>query len=227
MLATALPILAATGPTDGIAGWAVRVMEAMGAPGVAVLVAAENIFPPIPSEVFLPLAGFTASVGSMSLVAAILWATVGSLVGAWALYGLGVVLGRDRLLHIIERMPMVDVDDMLKAERVFNKHGKSAVLFGRVMPIVRSLISIPAGLERMNFLLFSVLTFIGSLVWNTALIYAGYALGERYSLVENYVGYFQWVIIAVILAFLVWYVVHYIRHRRDTTRDTTRHADRV
>lgn len=218
---------AASPPTDGIAGWAVSIMEALGAPGVAVLVALENIFPPIPSEVFLPLAGFTAGVGSMSLTAAIVWATVGSLVGAWALYWLGVVLGRDRLIHIIDKMPMVDVDDMVKAESVFNRHGRSAVFFGRLMPIVRSLISIPAGLERMPFVQFSIFTFLGSLVWNAALICAGYWLGDQYDVVQNYVGYFQWVIVAVIVVVVVWYVVKLVRRHRgkgdDTDRDTSSH----
>lgn len=206
-------------PVDGIAGWAVKVMETLGAPGVGVLIALENLFPPIPSEVLLPLAGFTASLGTMNIVAAIVWATVGSVVGAWALYALGAVLGRDRLIHIIDRMPLVDVDDMLKAESVFNKHGKKAVLFGRLMPIVRSLISIPAGLERMSFVQFTLLSALGSLVWNAILVYAGYVLGEQYTVVEGYVGYLQWIVIAVIAVAVIAYAVHLVR-KHQRSRDT-------
>lgn len=215
------PLLPATSslPVDGIAGWAVKVMETLGAPGVGVLIALENLFPPIPSEVLLPLAGFTASLGTMNIVAAIVWATVGSVVGAWALYALGAVLGRDRLIHIIERMPLVDVDDMLKAESVFNKHGKKAVLFGRLMPIVRSLISIPAGLERMSFVQFTLLSALGSLVWNAILVYAGYVLGEQYTVVEGYVGYLQWIVIAVIAVAVIAYAVHLVR-KHQRSRDT-------
>lgn len=217
-ITAALPALqTAATPTDGMAGWAISVMEALGSPGVAVLVALENLFPPIPSEIILPLAGFTASLGSLSLVGAIVWATIGSTVGAWALYAVGRALGRDRMIRIIDAMPLVDVDDMLKAEEVFNRHGKSAVFFGRLMPIVRSLISIPAGLERMPLFMFTVLTLLGSGLWNTILILAGYLLGEQYHVVESYVGYLQWVVIAAIVGVVVWYVWRALRRRRTTT----------
>ena len=108
-------LLAAATPTDGFTGWVVRVMEMLGEPGAGLLVALENLFPPIPSEVILPLAGFSASVGTLNLYWAIVCTTIGSLVGAWCLYGLGVWLGRDRLLRLIDWMPLVDVEDMLKA----------------------------------------------------------------------------------------------------------------
>lgn len=213
---------ASTPPTDGIAGWAIQVMETLGSPGVALLVALESIFPPIPSEIVLPLAGFTASLGSLSLVGAIVWSTTGSVVGAWALYWLGVVLGRDRLVGIVDRMPLVDVEDVLKAEAVFNRHGRKAVLFGRLLPMVRSLISIPAGLERMPFLLFSMLTLIGSLVWNSALVGAGYALGQQWHVVQNYVGYLQVAVVVVIVAAVGWYVVVRIRrHRAQRSSDAS------
>ncbi|MDO5629378.1 MAG: DedA family protein [Mobilicoccus sp.] len=221
------PLLqAAADAPGGLAGWAVSVMEALGAPGVALLVAAENLFPPIPSEVILPMAGFAASQGSLSLTWAIVWATIGSVVGAWCLYGLGAWLGRARLLRIVDRMWLVDVEDVLKAEEVFNKYGKVAVLFGRVLPVVRSLISIPAGVERMPFLTFTVLTALGSAVWNSALIGAGFWLGEQYHVVEAYVGYLQWVVIAVIAVAVIAYLVRAIRKERGAgTHPEVRRAE--
>lgn len=213
-LPTTLP--AAATPTDGFTGWIVQVMDTLGAPGAGLLVALENLFPPIPSELILPLAGFSASLGTLNIYATIVWTTLGSLVGAWALYGLGVWLGRDRLMRIIDRMPLVDVEDMITAESWFNRHGRSAVLFGRVIPMVRSLISIPAGLERMNPLSFSLYTLIGSGVWNTLLIMAGYLLGENWAVVEDYVGYLQYVVIAVVVVFVIWYVVRQVRKHRAT-----------
>ena len=201
--------------TDGMTGWVINVMEALGSPGAGLLVAAENIFPPIPSEIILPLAGFTASQGSLSLSGAILWTTAGSIVGAWALYALGVILGRDRLMRFFDWMPLVDIDDVYKAEAWFNRYGYPVILFGRLLPIIRSLISIPAGLERMPLLQFTLFTTIGSGIWNTILVYAGYALGENWGLVEGYVGYLQYAVIAAVLAFIVWYLVRHFRKQRS------------
>src|SRR5436309_4837498 len=175
--------MTATAPApemDGIVGWVVHLMEALGAPGVGLAIALENVFPPLPSEVFLPLAGFAASRGDLSLVAAIVWTTIGSVVGALALYGLGAALGRNRLRAIADRMPLVDVGDIDKAEAWFAKHGPKAVFFGRMVPLVRSMISVPAGVERMNVPLFLGLTAAGSLIWNSIFVVAGYLLGENW-----------------------------------------------
>ncbi|SNV24098.1 DedA family protein [Dermatophilus congolensis] len=219
MLLTGVSVLmggavAAGGAGGGMTQWIVGVMEALGAPGAGLLVALENVFPPIPSEVILPLAGFTASQGTLSLMSAIVWTSVGSLVGAWALYALGVVLGRDRLFRFFDWMPLVDVEDIEKAEAWFNRYGYSVVFFGRMLPLIRSLISIPAGLSRMPLLQFSVFSLVGSVLWNSVLIYAGFALGEKWDQVEQYVGYLQYVVIAAIVAFLGWYLVRYFRKHR-------------
>ncbi|GAB48395.1 DedA family protein [Mobilicoccus pelagius] len=217
-----VPTPAAAPPTDGVAGWVVQVMDAVGAPGVGLLVGVENLFPPLPSEVILPLAGFSASLGTLSLVGAIVWATLGSVVGAWALYGLGHVLGRERIVRLLEKMPLVDVDDMLRAEEFFVRHGSTAVLVGRVVPVVRSLVSIPAGLERMPLLRFTVLTGLGSLVWNAALVLAGYALGEQYGLVAHYLEYVQYVVLAAVAVGLAFYVRTRLRRRRAGEREASR-----
>src|SRR5688500_19914255 len=117
--------------------WITKLMEALGSPGAGLAIALENVFPPVPSEVILPLAGFTASQGKISLVAAILWTTAGSVAGALALYYLGAWLGLPRLRRIADRMPFVTVSDVDKADEWFDKHGTKAVFAGRMVPVVR------------------------------------------------------------------------------------------
>ncbi|MDX8028864.1 DedA family protein [Lentzea sp. BCCO 10_0856] len=195
--------------------WITRLMEALGSPGAGLAVALENVFPPVPSEVILPLAGFTAGQGKISLIAAILWTTAGSVVGALALYGLGAWLGLERLRRIADRVPFVKVSDVDKADAWFDEHGTKAVFVGRMVPVVRSLISIPAGVSGMPVVKFTLYTAAGSLVWNTALILAGYALGENYELVDRYLG---WVSTAVLVALAIaigWFVVSRVKARRS------------
>ncbi|WP_406052015.1 DedA family protein [Kribbella sp. NBC_00889] len=204
-------------PTGGVAGWAIDMMERLGAPGAGLAVALENLFPPLPSEVILPLAGFAASRGDLGLVSAIVFTTLGSIVGALALYGVGAGLGRDRTRAVARKLPLVKLEDVDKAETWFTRHGPQAVLIGRLVPVVRSLISVPAGVERMPVSLFLVLTALGSLIWNSLLIVAGYQLGERWQVVESSVGVFQWVVIAAAVAAVVWFVVVKLRGRRSVS----------
>lgn len=149
-------------------------MEAVGAPGVGFVVALENLFPPIPSEVVLPLTGLTASRGGFTLLEAIFWTTAGSLLGAYVLYILGRWLGRDRTRALIGRIPFVAVEDVDKVEAWFARHGYKAVFLGRMVPLFRSLVSIPAGIDSMPLLPFLGLTLAGSPVWNSVLVLAGY-----------------------------------------------------
>ena len=202
-------------PTGGVAGWAIELMERLGAPGAGLAVALENLFPPLPSEVILPLAGFAASRGDLGLLSAILFTTLGSIVGALALYGVGAGLGRDRTRAIAGRLPLVKVQDVDKAEEWFIRHGPKAVLIGRLVPVVRSLISVPAGVERMPVAAFLALTAVGSVVWNSLLIVAGYQLGERWHVVESSVGVLQKLVIVGAVAAVVWFVVVKIRARRS------------
>ncbi len=196
-----------------IAEWAIGLMETLGAPGAGAAVALENLFPPLPSEVILPLAGFAASKGEVSLVGALVWTTLGSLVGALVLYGAGAALGRERTRRLAERLPLVKVEDLDKAEAWFDRHGTKAVLIGRLIPVVRSMISVPAGVERMPLPLFATLTALGSAAWNGVLIAAGYQLGEQYHLVERYVGILQTVVLVAVAAGLVWFAVAKLRGR--------------
>ncbi|MFB9719393.1 DedA family protein [Planobispora longispora] len=193
---------------DGVAGWAISIMEALGAPGAGIAIALENLFPPLPSEVILPLAGFTASQseGKMSLFDAVLWTTLGSVVGALVLYGVGALLGRERVIFIASKLPLINVSDIEKTEAWFARHGKKTVFFGRMIPIFRSLISIPAGVERMPLSIFTILTLAGSLIWNTAFIMAGYALGEQYHLIEQYMGIVSKAVLGVVLLAVVIFI---------------------
>lgn len=198
----------------GVAGWAVDIMERLGGPGAGLVIALENLFPPLPSEIILPLAGFTASQGNFSVAGAIFWTTMGSVVGALALYTLGAVFGRDRFRAVWGTLPLVNMADLDRTEAWFDRHGKKAIFFGRMIPIFRSLISIPAGIERMPLLLFTLLTTAGSLIWNTIFVVAGYQLGENWHLVENYAGVFQKIVIAVVAVLVLWFVISRVRSGR-------------
>lgn len=190
----------------GVAGWAVDVMETLGGFGAFLLIGLENLFPPLPSEIILPLAGFTASLGTLSLIEMILWCTAGSVVGAWLLYGVGAALGRERTRKIMGALPLVNVNDIIKTEAWFDKHGRWTVFLGRMIPIFRSLISIPAGVTRMSLLIFTALTTAGSLIWNTILIYAGYLLGENWAAVEGWVSVLSRIVLVSVIVFLIWWI---------------------
>lgn len=191
---------------DGAAGWAVDLMEHLGGPGAGLAIFVENLFPPIPSEVILPMAGFAARLGELSLVGAIVWTTVGSVLGAWMLYALGAYLGPDRIRRIVSRMPLMDGEDVDKSRAWFAKNGSKAVFFGRMLPLFRSFISIPAGIERMNFALFTALTLLGSLIWNSVFVLAGYLLGANWHRVEPYASALQYIVLAAVVLGIGWSV---------------------
>ena len=194
---------------EGLVDWVISVVEALGYWGVAALVALENLFPPIPSEVVLPLAGFVAVEGEASFVGMVIAATVGSMVGAFALYGIAAAIGPVRLRGRVARYGKwfgLDVADLDKSEQWFDRRAASAVLVCRCIPLMRSLISIPAGLRRMPLLPFSLYTLLGSLVWNIALIGAGYLLGERWQEVEDPLALVQNLVLITIGAAIAWFV---------------------
>jgi membrane protein DedA with SNARE-associated domain len=187
-------LLASTGSQgadlDGVAGWAVDLMEKLGAPGAGLAIALENLFPPLPSELILPL------------------------VGALVMYAAGAVFGRRRLYAVWAKVPLLKTEDLERTEAWFARHGKATVFFGRMIPIFRSLISIPAGVERMPLLTFVVLTTLGSLVWNTVFVTAGYTLGEQWHRVEAYANTFQTVVIGAVLLVFALFVVVRVRSLR-------------
>ena len=193
-------------------------MDTLGGPGAAIIVGLENVFPPIPSEVILPLAGFSAAQGTFSVVAAVLWTTLGSVVGAVVAYGLGFWLGAERVRALFGRIPLMEVRDFDTAERWFDRHGVASVFFGRMVPVVRSLISIPAGVARMNFLLFLALTAGGSLIWNTIFVVGGYLLGGQWHRIESVAGWFSNAVVAAIIAVAVVFFVRRLLRKRAECR---------
>jgi membrane protein DedA with SNARE-associated domain len=201
----------------GITGWVASVIESLGEVGVGLLVALENLIPPIPSEVVLSMAGFLAHEGRVNLVLVYIAATAGSVVGALALYWLGHALGEDRLKRWLDRIPLVDSDDLDTADRWFERHAKSTVLFGRCAPVVRSLISIPAGANHMHLGVFTLLTAIGSGVWNLIFVGGGYLLGSRWERIQQYSDYFNYVIYALMVFAVVSWAVKKGRKRRRAT----------
>lgn len=203
----------------------VSLVGALGAPGVGIAVAAENLFPPIPSEVILPSAGFAAASGSMGLMSAIVWATIGSVVGALALYALGAWFGRARFYSLASKIPFVKEADIERAEAWFVRRGPLAVLLGRVVPVVRSLISIPAGIERMKLLPFTLYTAIGSALWNSVLIGAGYALGANWAIVEEWISRYQLIVFGLAgIALVVWMVRKWTARRSRESAVKARHC---
>lgn len=186
--------------------WSVSLMDVVGAPGAGIAIALENLFPPLPSEVVLPMAGLAASRGSFTLFEAIAWTTAGSIVGAFLLYGLGAWLGVDRLRRIAARVPLLHPEDIDRTVGWFHRHGGAAVFFGRMIPIFRSLISIPAGVTRMPLWRFGLLTAAGSLIWNSLFVLVGFFLGESWPVVEQYVDVLQYLVIAGVAIAVAWFL---------------------
>lgn len=173
---------------SSLATWVQDVIEQLGYVGVALLVVAENVFPPIPSEIVLPFAGFVAQRGSESVIIMILAATVGSVGGALIMYWIAAFIGDERL-HAFTRKfgkwVQIREVDLSRAEEWFDRHATSAVLLGRCVPLIRSVVSIPAGFRRMKLVPYLAYTFAGSLVWNILLIGAGALLGDNWERVGD------------------------------------------
>ena len=163
--------------------WITDFMEQFGYIGIFLMIALENVFPPIPSEVILPFGGFMTTYTELTVVGVIIASTAGSVVGAVILYGIGLLLDVERLEKIIDRwghILRVTKEDIHKADAWFDKYGVWTVFFCRMVPLIRSLISIPAGMSNMKFSLFLIFTFFGTLIWNIILVSIGAALGENW-----------------------------------------------
>ncbi len=217
---------------EGDGGWltslmelVVSLMEVIGPIGAGIAIALENLFPPLPSEAILPMAGLAASRGSFSVAEALVWTTLGSVVGAFLLYGIGAWLGVERLRRIAARVPLLDPRDIDRTVAWFTRHGGKAVFFGRMIPIFRSLISIPAGVTRMPLWKFGLLTGAGSLVWNTIFVLAGFWLGEAWPIVERYAEVFQILVIAAVVGAVGWFLVVRIRSILRDRRDADTASD--
>ncbi|PWH06520.1 hypothetical protein DEO23_06045 [Brachybacterium endophyticum] len=197
-----------------VVDWAVSTMDSLGGPGVALLIFLENVFPPIPSEVILPLAGVAAASEGHSFVEMLAFSLLGSVVGAWLLYGVGRALGPERLRALIVRLPMVHVQDFDRAVEWMDRHGSVSIFLGRMVPGVRSLISIPAGLFAMPFWRFTVLTLAGSAIWNALFITFGFALGSNWHVIEPYTEVISNIVYLVIIVLIVVWLVRLVRRER-------------
>ena len=189
--------------------WVTNIVAAGGWPGVLALMFLENVFPPIPSEVIMPLAGFAAARGQMSFTLALIAGIVGTLLGNVFWYELSRWIGADRVRPLVGRYGRwfaVGEDDLRKAEATLAKYGPFALSFGRLLPGIRTVISIPAGLIRIPRGLFYFYTALGSAVWITFLISAGYFLEEHYDRLESWLEPLSYVVLAGIIGTYVWHV---------------------
>jgi membrane protein DedA with SNARE-associated domain len=195
--------------------WATDFIDAIGLAGVALLVLLENVFPPIPSEVVLLLTGFNVGEGRFDAVSAVVAATAGSVAGAWILYGIGRVLSEERLEALVVgagRFVGVKQRDVAKGFEWFHRHGAPVVFFGRLVPVVRSVVSIPAGADGMPLARFTVMTAVGSAVWNTVWVCIGWGLGDRWQEAEEWGSWIQY---AALMMIAVATVVLVMRSRRS------------
>lgn len=192
----------------------------------------ENVFPPIPSELIMPLAGFEAQRGGMSIVMVVLAGSVGSLAGATLWYYIGRWIGEDRLKQWAGRhgrLLTLRPSDVEKVDAWFDKHDEKAVLIGRLVPAVRTLISVPAGIFGMSLRRFLIYSSIGTIAWTTILALLGYLLGENYGAVKDYLDPVSNVIVAGIIVYYVYRVLRWKpdrSHARHQGRDTTDERDK-
>jgi membrane protein DedA with SNARE-associated domain len=197
--------------------WITSTMNSLGYLGIGLLMFLENLFPPIPSELIMPLAGFTVSKGILSFVPVVLAGTIGTILGAFPWYYLGKVLGEDRIKAWIDRHGRwigISAKEIDKSKRWFYRHGNIAVLIGRLVPGIRTLISLPAGFSNMPMPQFLIYSTIGTVAWVTLLTSAGYILGDNYKLVEDYIAPIsKLVLLGLIITFSVW-IVHLWRTKK-------------
>ena len=205
---------------DGVAIWVQGIIRAMGYPGLGIVMFLENVFPPIPSEAVLPMAGWLAyeGEGNFTLWGVTLVGGIGSVLGALVFYGAGSMFGEQRVRGLIEgygKWLLLKVEDFDTALDWFERYGEQIIFFGRMVPIVRSLVSIPAGIAKMNLVRFSLYTALGTSLWSFLLALAGYVLGSNWTLVMEWVGRYEKVVLAVTVLAVVLFVVRRIR-RPDT-----------
>jgi membrane protein DedA with SNARE-associated domain len=198
----------------GLVGLAARGIEQLGEWGVGLFTLAETVVPPIPSEVILPLAGYLARQGSLNLVLVFATSTLGAYLGALFLYWLGAKLGLERSIRGLSKLPLVDREDFEHAAGWFRRHGRSSIFFGRLLPGVRSLISLPAGASAMPLGMFTIYTLAGSALWNGLLLGLGYLLGTQYRLIEEYSRFLNYAVYAALGITLVLLVTRRIKRSK-------------
>ena len=200
-----------------MADWIFNVVQSLGYIGIALLTLLENIFPPIPSEVIMPLAGFNSSQGDISLGGAIAAGSIGSLIGSTAWYFIGRRIGSRRLRRWVDkhgRWITMSNEDIDKVHAWFQRHGATAVFFGRLVPGIRTWISVPAGLNDMPFLPFMLYSAAGTTLWTALLTAAGYWLGSNFRNLEEPLGFAS---TAVFVGIAAWYVWRQLRWQKATS----------
>ncbi|MEA2341533.1 MAG: hypothetical protein QOG11_1610 [Solirubrobacteraceae bacterium] len=215
-LTPALLVLAAV--TDKLADFATNVVGDLGLWGIFVLMVPESACIPIPSEATMLFAGFNVSEGKYSLVAAVLVGTVANLVGSWIAYAVGYY-GRLELLERHGRWLHIKPSHLAWADRWFERYGAPAVFFSRMLPVVRTFISLPAGVARMPILRFSVLTFVGALPWNFALVLAGKSARDNWTDIKDKLHYVDYAVAVLIVMGVAYLAVRWYRNRRRPAAD--------
>lgn len=196
--------------------WITTVMENFGYIGVFLLIMLENLFPPIPSEVILTFGGFMTTHTDLTVTGVVIASTLGSVVGAIILYGVGAIVGVKRIERFVDRWGKflrLTSGDVRKANRWFEKYDVWTIFFCRFIPLIRSLISIPAGIAKMNFWIFVLLTTLGTLIWNLVLVKVGAAVGESWESIVHYMDIYSNVAYAVIAIIIIIVVVQFYRKK--------------
>lgn len=188
--------------------WVLGLMESLGEVGVGLALAIESVFPPIPSELILPVAGYLAFEERMNFWLVMFFAALGSMAGAYILYYVGYAFGRERTRWLFEKLPLLELKDFERSEKVFARWGGVAVLAGRCLPLVRSAISVPAGIEKMPFWKFTGYTLVGSVIWNSIWIGLGFGFGPTIQpIIEQYSGLLSNLVLGAIGLLFLWFVV--------------------
>lgn len=199
---------------EQIASWITGSISTFGYPAIFILMTLESALIPIPSEVTMPFAGFLVGLGKMNFLAVVLLGALGNLVGSLAAYALGN-FGQERvvrkLVKTYGKYLLISLEEVDQAESWFRTHGGKIAFFSRLLPIVRTFISLPAGIAKMNVFRFSIFTFIGSLIWSTFLAYLGFILGQNWKSLEVYFRKFDILIVLGSIALLVFYVYRKIQ----------------
>ena len=203
----------------GITGWLLELVDSLGPLGVGISILLETVVPPIPSEAVLGLAGVLIDQGRLAIVPVILFATIGSVLGALFLYYVGRALGPRRSHAFLDRLPLVETHDVDRTFAWFERHGRWAVFLGRMVPIVRSFVSVPAGVVRMPLGRFVLLTAAGSLIWNTVLVGLGVAAGD---FIERNLQYLDHLVIGAVVLGVTWFAHRKVSGRLDRPRTAGR-----
>jgi len=200
--------------TEAISHFAVQVLETTGYAGAALLMALESMIAPVPSEAVMPFVGFLVADGKWGLFEAILATTIGSFLGSYVSYLMGYYGGRPFVLKVGKYF-LLDVHDLEMTERFFQRKGSSWTLFAsRFIPVVRHLVSIPAGIGKMRFWPFAIATVTGATLWNSFLLFCGFKLRENWEMVQTYRHQFDALIIGMLVASIAWYVWYKLKRRR-------------